>query len=109
MLVLCNSDKYTATYSIPLTPFQVVKVNLSGQISSLTCGHLSHEWECPGIFRVSLEVMAIHSSVLAWRIPGTGEPHGLLSMGSHRVRHDLAVADGGKRQWMLENNLMNYL
>ena len=29
--------------------------------------------------------MATHSSVLAWRIPGTGEPSGLLSMGSHRV------------------------
>ena len=29
-----------------------------------------------------------HSSVLAWRIPGTGEPGGLPSMGSHRVRHD---------------------
>ena len=27
-------------------------------------------------------------SVLAWRIPGTAEPGGLLSMGSHRVRHD---------------------
>ena len=32
--------------------------------------------------------MATHSSVLAWRIPGTGEPGGLLSMGLHRVRHD---------------------
>ena len=32
--------------------------------------------------------MATHSSVLAWRIPGTGEPGGLSSMGSHRVRHD---------------------
>ena len=32
--------------------------------------------------------MATHSSVLAWRIPGTGEPGGLLSMGSHRARHD---------------------
>ena len=32
--------------------------------------------------------MATHSSVLAWRIPGTGEPGGLLSQGSHRVRHD---------------------
>ena len=32
--------------------------------------------------------MATHSSVLAWKIPGTGEPGGLLSMGSHRVRHD---------------------
>ena len=32
--------------------------------------------------------MATHSSVLAWRIPGTWEPGGLLSMGSHRVGHD---------------------
>ena len=32
--------------------------------------------------------MATHSSVLAWRIPGTGEPCGLPSMGLHRVRHD---------------------
>ena len=32
--------------------------------------------------------MATHSSVLAWRIPGTGDPGGLPSMGSHRVRHD---------------------
>ena len=32
--------------------------------------------------------MATHSSVLAWRIPGTGEPGGLPSMGSHRVRND---------------------
>ena len=32
--------------------------------------------------------MAAHSSVPAWRIPGTGEPGGLPSMGSHRVGHD---------------------
>ena len=32
--------------------------------------------------------MATHFSVLAWRIPGMGEPGGLLSMGSHRVEHD---------------------
>ena len=32
--------------------------------------------------------MATHSSVLAWRIPGTAELGGLPSMGSHRVRHD---------------------
>ena len=34
--------------------------------------------------------MATHSSVLAWRIPGTVEPGGLLPMGLHRVRHDLS-------------------
>ena len=32
--------------------------------------------------------MATYSSVLAWRIPGTGKPGGLLSMRTHRVRHD---------------------
>ena len=32
--------------------------------------------------------MATHSSVLAWRIPGTGKSGGLLSMGLHRVRHN---------------------
>ena len=32
--------------------------------------------------------MATHSSVLAWRIPGTGEPSGLPSLGLHRVGHD---------------------
>ena len=32
--------------------------------------------------------MATHSSVLAWRIPGMGEPGGLPFMGLHRVRHD---------------------
>ena len=31
--------------------------------------------------------MSIHSSVLAWRIPGMGEPNGLSSMGLHRVGH----------------------
>ena len=34
--------------------------------------------------------MATHSSVLAWRIPGTAEPGRLPSMGSHRVGHDLS-------------------
>ena len=37
---------------------------------------------------VAEKAMATHSSTLAWRIPGTGEPGGLPSMGSHRVRHD---------------------
>ena len=41
--------------------------------------------------------MATHSSVLAWRIPGTGEPGGLPSLGLHRVGHDWsALAAAGK-------------
>ena len=39
-------------------------------------------------FRALEKAMATYSSVLAWRIPGTGEPDGLPSMGSHRVGHD---------------------
>ena len=39
-------------------------------------------------FQALEKEMATHSSVLAWGIPGTGEPCGLPSMGSHRVRHD---------------------
>ena len=39
-------------------------------------------------FHVLEKEMATRSSVPAWRIPGTGEPDGLPSMGSHRVRHD---------------------
>ena len=51
--------------------------------------------QLPFHFRALGKKMATHSSVLAWRIPGTREPGGLLSMGSHRVGHfwsDLAVA-----------------
>ena len=46
-------------------------------------------------FQALEKEMATHSSVLAWRIPGMGEPSGLPSMGLHRVRHnwsDLAAA-----------------
>ena len=39
-------------------------------------------------FHALKKEMATHSSVLAWRIPGMGEPGGLLSMGSHRVGHN---------------------
>ena len=39
-------------------------------------------------FRYVEKAMATHSSTLAWKIPGTEEPHRLKSMGSHRVRHD---------------------
>ena len=47
--------------------------------------------------------MATHSSVLAWRIPGTGEPGGLPSMGSHRVRHNKRLSSSSS---MLENHFL---
>ena len=39
-------------------------------------------------FHASEKEMATHSSVLAWKVPGTGEPGGRPSMGLHRVGHD---------------------
>ena len=45
--------------------------------------------------------METHSSILAWRIPGMGEPGGLPSMGSHKVGHnwsDLAAAEEEKKK-----------
>ena len=53
------------------------------------------DFTCTFHFHALEKEMAIHSSVLVWRIPRTGEPGGLLSMGSHRVGHnwsDLAAA-----------------
>ena len=48
-----------------------------------------HDWTTSlSLFTFMEKEMATHSSVLAWKIPGTGEPHGPPSMGSHRVRHD---------------------
>ena len=51
------------------------------------------------------EGMATHSSILAWRVPGTEDPGGLQSTGSQRVRHDCATkhslvcASAGGSQW----------
>ena len=46
------------------------------------------DFTCTFHFHALEKEMATHSSVLAWRIPGMGEPGGLPSMGSHRVGHD---------------------
>ena len=43
---------------------------------------------CFVVIQVREKEMATHSSILAWRIPGPGEPGGLPSMGSHRVGHE---------------------
>ena len=55
------------------------------------------------LFHVLEKEMATHTSVLAWRIPGTGEPGGLPSLGSHRVRQDwsdLAAAAAASSVWI---------
>ena len=66
-------------------------------------GSQSQRYKVPAWLSLVLEKeMATHSSVLAWRIPGMGEPGGLPSMGSHRVRHDwrdLAAAHWTELNW----------
>ena len=47
-----------------------------------------HDFTFTFHFHALEKEMATHSSILAWRIPGTGEPDGQPSMGLHRVGHD---------------------
>ena len=65
---------------------------MSGQVSRGSAGEYQAD-ERAGVaftfhFHALEKEMATHFSVLAWRIPGMGEPGGLPSVGSHRVRHD---------------------
>ena len=55
--------------------------------------------------------MATHSSILAWRIPGTEEPGGLLFMGLHRVGHDCSdlAAAAAHLNWILNGNHVSLL
>ena len=56
-------------------------------------------------FRALEKEMATHSSILAWRIPGMGQPVGLLSMGSHRVGHDWSNLAAAAADYRTENRL----
>ena len=57
-------------------------------------------------FHALQKEMATHSSVLAWRIPGTGEPGGLPSMGLHRVRRDWSDLAAAAWHWWLPRCLL---
>ena len=72
---------------------------LAGVWRMQKCTQVEYHEKCTQIFVLNhaifweLEIylekeMAIHARTLAWRIPWTGEPGGLLSMGSHRIGHD---------------------
>ena len=74
------SHPYMSTgKTIPLTRWTFV-----GKVMSLLFNMLTFTFH----FHALEKEMATHSSVLAWRIPGMGEPGGLPSMGLHRVGHD---------------------
>ena len=81
-----NLDSILKSKDIILpTKVRTVKATVHGVAKSRT--RLS-DFTFTSPFHALVKEMATHSSVLAWRIPGTGEPGGLLSMGSHRVGHD---------------------
>ena len=60
----------------------------TGGLLSMGSHRVRHDWSDLVCMHALEEEMAAHSSVLAWRMPGTEEPGGLPSMGSQRVGHD---------------------
>ena len=88
--------------SIIMQPLVLLPGKSHGWRSLVGCSPWGRDWATrlsnftfTSYFHALEKEMATHSSVLAWRIPGTGEPGGLPSLGSHRVGHnwsDLAAA-----------------
>ena len=74
-------------------------------MESLRVGHDS-DFTFTFHFHALEKEMATHSSVLAWRIPGTAEPGGLSSMGSHRVGHDRSDLAAAAVQYNTEVTLL---
>ena len=77
-------------YSDTNEEFQISNEPVYGEKERLRGGvvFVLESLNCMSLKKLLEKEMAPHSSVLAWRIPGTGEPDGLPSMGSHRVGHD---------------------
>ena len=73
MILHTENPKYTTKKLANLVKFQGTKLIHRNLLYS---------------YPLTTKKMATHSSILAWRIPGTEEPGGLPSMGSHRARHD---------------------
>ena len=71
--------------SLPGCPFQINSLAVHGVAKSRArLSNFTFTFHLPALEKE----MAMHSTVLAWRIPGMGEPSGLPSMGSHRVGHN---------------------
>ena len=77
----------TLAWKIPWTE-EPGRLQSMGREESDTTEHFVLSFTLTFHFHALEKEMAARSSVLAWRIPGTGEPGGLPSLGSHRVGHD---------------------
>ena len=78
----CAGDKLCGPRVVPLLRGSQCPRGSVSLLRQFAWGFRDTQRKSPG------KAMAAHSSVLAWRIPGTGEPGGLPSKGSHRVGHD---------------------
>ena len=90
-LLTVGEIQIKTTMRYHLTPNRVTIIKKSNNKCGRGCGE--REFYCAvggnvNWYNLVEKAMATHSSVLAWRIPGTEEPLGLPSMGSHRVGHD---------------------
>ena len=99
----------------------VIKTSLELPYSSdgkeSACQHRRH-WSVPWVGKIPWRrewlptpvflSVETHSSVLAWRIPGTEEPGGLPSMGSHRVGHDWSDLAAAAAESHEQRNLVGY-
>ena len=61
---------------------------VAGGLLSIGSHRVGHDWSDLASLHALEKEMATHSTIFAWRIPGTGEPGGLPSMGLHRVGYD---------------------
>ena len=90
-LKIATSNMYQWRRKWQLTPVFLPRKSC-GRRSLVGCVHrvhrVRHDWSDLACMHALEKEMATHSSVLAWRIPGTEEPGGLPSVGLHRVGHN---------------------
>ena len=82
--VLCHSTSQMLYNFLTPCMSPLLDHNLCGDTATYTMSDFTFTFH----FHALEKEMVTHSSIFAWRIPGMGEPGGLPSMGSHRVRHD---------------------
>ena len=98
MLMLLLLPPMITTIIITAPPFSALSLAVIYDHRHLTCDNIFYVYSMRETWVQSLDQkaflekeLATHSSTLAWEVPWTEEPGGLQSMGSQRVRHDLAM------------------
>ena len=81
-------DDITDSMDVSLGELRELVMDREAWRAAIHGGHKESDTTEQLHFHALEKEMATHSSVLAWRIPGTAEPGGLTSLGSHRVGHD---------------------